>query len=57
MLRSFTTLMALTLTLGLAACEEPTTYPVSGEECTPGDPVQGLDAGDCVVPVPGVGAL
>ncbi|MEX0320333.1 MULTISPECIES: hypothetical protein [unclassified Ruegeria] len=43
-------MLALTafLTL-LAACTEPETYPVSGEECGPTDPVQELDASDCVV--------
>lgn len=36
----------------LAACEtEPReTYPVSGEQCAPTDPVQTLDAADCFVP-------
>ncbi len=37
--------------LGLAACTEPETYPVSGEECGPNDPVQSLDAKDCLPPV------
>jgi hypothetical protein len=37
----------------LAACEEPTptTYPVSGEPCSPEDRVQGLDAHHCEAPV------
>lgn len=36
----------------LAACEsEPRkTYPVTGEQCAPKDPVQTLDAADCYVP-------
>lgn len=34
----------------LAACEGPNRYPISGEECKPGDPVQGLDASDCIPP-------
>ncbi|MGI1662710.1 hypothetical protein ACRDNQ_10760 [Palleronia sp. KMU-117] len=31
----------------LSACTDPNTYPGSGEECTPGDPVQGVDATYC----------
>ena len=38
------------LALLLAGCQEPTTYPISGEECDPNDPVQTLDAADCMVP-------
>ncbi|WP_269204295.1 hypothetical protein [Roseovarius gahaiensis] len=36
----------------LAGCEYDNTYPVSGEECAPGDPVQDMDAAelDCVPP-------
>jgi len=36
-----------------AACTEPRTYPVSGQECGPDDPVRSVDAdaADCI---PGV---
>lgn len=36
----------------LAGCENGDTYPISGEECAPGDPVQDMDAAelDCVPP-------
>jgi hypothetical protein len=36
--------------LTLTACENTDTYPISGEECGPNDPVQTLDAADCAVP-------
>jgi hypothetical protein len=35
-----------------AACTEPRTYPVSGEECGPDDPVRSVDA-DAVDCIPG----
>jgi len=34
--------------LVLAACAEPGTYPVSGEQCTPEDPVHDLSAASCM---------
>jgi len=34
----------------LAACEAET-YPISGEECGPNDPVKELDATNCLPPV------
>ncbi|UWQ82088.1 hypothetical protein [Leisingera caerulea] len=40
-------LALMSLPLLLAACNEPGTYPVSGEECGPDDPVLELDASDC----------
>ena len=42
----------LMIPLVLAGCENGNTYPVSGEECAPGDPVQDMDAAemDCVPP-------
>ena len=40
-------LALLSLPLLLAACTEPGTYPISGEECGPDDPVLELDASDC----------
>lgn len=44
------------LVLLLTACTE-TTYPLSGEDCDPGDPVQSLDASDCVAPAGGSGTF
>lgn len=44
-------LLALALLGFLSACTPPDTYPVSGEECHEGDPVQGLSAPLCEVPV------
>ena len=40
----FFVLLALCSTAFLAACVKEETYPVSGEECAPDDPVQGIDA-------------
>lgn len=35
----------------LSACEKSTdTYPVTGEQCGPDDPVKTLDAADCYIP-------
>lgn len=52
-MRPFTMLLLLSCFVGLTACEEPApaTYPVSGQPCSPDDPVHDLDAGDCVPPV------
>ena len=45
------TMISLTLlaALALAGCVEPEdgTYPLSGEQCTAGDPVQDFGATDC----------
>ncbi|WP_170417383.1 hypothetical protein [Ruegeria atlantica] len=39
----------------LSACEKDSeTYPLSGEQCGPEDPVKTLDAADCVIPPAGV---
>jgi hypothetical protein len=35
------------LLAALAACTETNRYPISGEECSPDDPVQTLDAPEC----------
>lgn len=35
----------------LTGCTDPDHYPISGQECSPDDPVQDLDAHDCVPPV------
>lgn len=44
------TLLLIASTLGLTACAETGTYPVSSDQCGPTDPVKTLDAADCVVP-------
>ena len=41
---------ALAVALLIAACTDTGTYPVSGEECGPDDPVKSLDARDCLPP-------
>ncbi|MEX0350040.1 MAG: hypothetical protein AB3N15_11505 [Paracoccaceae bacterium] len=38
----------------LGACTKEGTYPVSGDQCGPEDPVQTLDAADCYIPPAGV---
>ncbi len=38
----------LALVLALAACTEQETYPISGEECSPDDPVHSIDGAGCV---------
>jgi len=45
-------IVPLALMLFLAACENDKTYPISGEDCTPKDPVQTLDAADCASGAP-----
>ncbi len=37
--------------LALSACADTGTYPISGDQCGPSDPVQTLDASDCQVPI------
>lgn len=47
----YTLLVACALALtSLTACFQEDTYPVSGEECGPNDPVKDLDATDCLPP-------
>ena len=49
-------LLAAMLLALLSACTEPqTSYPVSGEQCGPGDPVQTVDASFC--PPSGTGGV
>ncbi len=51
MTQTLKTLSAFAAVLALmAACTAPNTYPVSGEECGPSDPVKELDASDCAIP-------
>ncbi len=49
-----TRILALcTILTALAACAEQTQYPVSGEECAAGDPVQEIDTTFCPPSAPG----
>ena len=53
-------LLALIAALGLAACvtQEEETYPITGEECGPEDPVKDFGPSDCVLPTgSGVGTM
>lgn len=47
--------VAILALLALVACTAPGTYPITGEECGPDDPVKALDASDCLPPA-GAGA-
>lgn len=42
-------LLVLTAVLALSACTDPKTYPISGQECGPNDPVHDVDSsiGSC----------
>ncbi|MES0828339.1 hypothetical protein [Ruegeria sp. SCP11] len=52
--KSFVAFM-MTAALLLSACEKDVeTYPVSGEQCGPEDPVKTLDAADCNILPAGV---
>lgn len=46
-MKAFVTLLALAGTFALAACDQPrpTCYPLSGQPCSPDDPVHDLRAG------------
>ncbi|MEO1638309.1 MAG: hypothetical protein AAFU41_03555 [Pseudomonadota bacterium] len=35
----------------VAGCTDPDHYPISGQECSPDDPVLDMDAADCMPPV------
>ena len=50
-MKPYLILASLLAALTLSACTEDETYPVSGEECGPNDPVKDLDAADCLPPV------
>ncbi len=53
MSKSTLSLLFTLAALGLAACDKThETYPISGEQCGPEDPVKTLDAADCNVPLP-----
>ncbi|WP_170329569.1 hypothetical protein [Ruegeria arenilitoris] len=50
MLKKTIVAFMMTVAMFLSACEKDTdTYPVSGEQCGPEDPVKTLDAADCDV--------
>ena len=52
--KSLTTVLMMAALI-LSACEkEADTYPVTGEQCGPDDPVQTLDATDCNILPPGI---
>jgi hypothetical protein len=44
------TVVLLAASLGLFACAETGTYPLGEDQCKPTDPVQTMDASDCIVP-------
>ncbi|MGJ8587480.1 MAG: hypothetical protein ACSHXW_04950 [Yoonia sp.] len=46
-------LIPILMILFLASCAQDGTYPLSGEECGPNDPVLTLDAADCTSPIAG----
>lgn len=48
LLKSFALLMTASL---LSACERPGTYPITGAECGPNDPVRTMEPINCVPPV------
>ncbi len=55
MLNKSLAVLMMAVAVLLSACEkEPETYPVSGEECGPNDPVKTLDATDCNILPSGV---
>jgi len=46
-MRIFAKLAVLGITVLLVGCTEPETYPISGQDCGPDDPVKTLDASSC----------
>ena len=46
----FMTVASFLVMFGLSACSEPGTYPLGEDQCKPTDPVQKMDAKDCMVP-------
>ena len=42
-------ILALAALFALGACEGHDSYPLSGEPCAPDEPVQELEARDCVI--------
>ncbi len=50
-------LILLMSVLAVSACTEEGKYPVSGEECTAGDPVQDVTPVDCAALPTGTGSF
>jgi hypothetical protein len=46
-MRPLISVAAVFAVLAVTGCDRQETYPVSGEECGPTDPVRTLDASDC----------
>lgn len=46
-MRFLVSAMAMCTALFFSGCEKQDTYPVTGEECGPNDPVLELDANSC----------
>lgn len=44
-------ILIFTAFAALAGCTDPEQYPISGQECSPDDPVHDLSASDCIPPV------
>ncbi|WP_170427638.1 hypothetical protein [Ruegeria arenilitoris] len=54
MLKQSLTVLLMLAVAFLSACEKDTnTYPITGEQCGPDDPVKTLDAEDCFIPPAG----
>lgn len=47
--------VALALLAALGACSAPGEYPMSGDDCGPGDPVLEMPIADCAPPASGGG--
>ncbi len=50
-MRPFHLIISLLVLVLVTSCAEEGQYPVSGEECSPDDPVLNLDAPDCLPPL------
>ncbi|MEM9637621.1 MAG: hypothetical protein AAGA94_08240 [Pseudomonadota bacterium] len=49
-MKQLTQLALVLASFALLGCTQPGTYPVTGEDCGPKDPVLELDAADCGTP-------
>jgi len=50
-MKTMTTIAMIALLLAAAGCSDIDHYPISGQVCSPDDPVHDLDATDCVAPM------
>lgn len=50
-LTALRTIALLAAALALLGCADPGTYPISGQECGPEDPVQTISPAECRPPV------